>query len=151
MKKAICILFFICALIGNQKLCANEIPEDTCTPKPLHIDIKPQIVNKLFDCFVNSNFYGLAIYCTSSVDFVFQKDSTLLRESVTEYKAMENLTNLFSSASYNRFKIMSGKNIYEEDVFICRVFFSDINDDVYVDVYFVLDKRNAIKTIAIIF
>jgi hypothetical protein len=147
MRKMAFILFFLLALTGGEKVCAN-ILKDTVTPKITRVNLKAEIIQNLFGCFVDGKFFSLVIFCNEYVDYGYQeKDSTMVKSVVTDYKAMDNLENTLRGVNYPRFKIMSGENVYLETVLVVRIYFSALTDDSYADIYFILDHNSAIKSI----
>ena len=147
MKKYIFILSFFVLFFNITKIYSET--KDTCKEKIIiNTDLKSQVIKKLFDCFVESKFKSLVIFMNNSVEFGYRKDSSFAKEIVTDFKIVDILDDFLKHLPYTRFKIMSGKNIYSEDVFIVRLFASD-NDDTFMDIFFILDKHSSIKTIAI--
>lgn len=156
MKLWTLILLFFSLSCKSQAEAHIKEPYDTTKFVLNKIDIKPAIVHELFNCFVNNKFKPLTMYCRGSMEFQIKQTEKLTGKSiytteiVTEYGATQKLNDIFQSISYARFKILSGKNNLSEVVLVVKVFLYEDKDDPVIDVYFVLDSHDAIKTIAIL-
>lgn len=144
MKYLFSILLFFLISFGNLK---GNVKDTTKLKTELKVDVKKEIINKIFYCFTDKEFFGAVIFCSSQMDFIIKRDSDFIVDSGTEYKALSNLTNFFKPIEYTRFKILSGKNNLEEDVIFVQVYLLEHTDEYKIDVFFVLNCRNEIKTI----
>jgi len=144
MKYLFSILLFFMISFGTLK---GNVKDTTKIKTELKIDAKKEVINKLFNCFVEKEFFSAAIFCSSHMEFVTKKDTNFVIDSGTEYKALDNLTNIFRHIEYTRFKILSGKNKLDEDIIFVKIFLFEHTDEYEIDIFFVLNCRNEIKTI----
>lgn len=128
-------------------------PDDTTKLKlEIHkYSHRKDMINKMFNAFIYSKFDSLVIYCNGYVDFfIIQNEFNVEQKNLTEYGAISALNDIFRGVSFEKFKILSGKNTNNEDVLFVQIFFFDRleeNKTPDINVYFVLDSKEFIKSI----
>lgn len=128
----------------------GNVKDTTKMKTDLQVDVKKEIINKLFNCFAEKEFFSLVIFCNSDIDYVTKKDSNFVVDSGTDYNALNNLTIFFHPIEYSRFKILSAKNNLGEDVIMVQVFLLENSDEYKIDLFFILNCRTEIKTIYVL-
>lgn len=130
-------------------------PEDTTKLKlEIHkYSHKKDMVNKMFNSFIYLKFDSLVMYCNGYVDFfIVQNEFKIDYKNLTEYGAISELGDIFRGVSFEKFKILSGKDTNNEDVLFVQIFFIDKleeNKIPDITVYFILDSKEFIKSIII--
>lgn len=145
MLKYLYILLFILGL--NINCVAHR--DDTTKIKIEHFDIKPTIINTVFNSLIENNFNKLLPFCNSYVEVIFLQKNGPLKETGTDCKAIQTLNHFILKIDYVKFKTMSGKNINGEDIIINELFMFEDDENYVVNIAFILDRNSSITKIII--
>lgn len=143
MKKFILLLFLLISLISNAEIC------DT-TRQLIKIDTKTEVINCLFKCFANTNFDSLVIFCDQDIDLYIEKHDKAFHLKETDCILLSDLTIISKNTEYNKFHILSGKDINGQTIILVKLFSSETDEKSYMSVYFYLGINNSIVKVLII-
>jgi hypothetical protein len=144
MKK----LIFLFILIFSFNLKA-EI-KDT-TKQSIKLDSKTEIINNLFKCFANTKFDSLIIFCEEDIDFYVEKsDGKIYHMRETDCAFLCDLNVIFKNTEYNKFHILSGKDINGQEVLLVTLFASESDQKAYLNIYFYLSTKQSITKVIIL-
>lgn len=138
-------LFMLCF-----NLLKSEIKDTSKITSIQTISVKQQIIDKLFNAFAYQKFDSLIIFCNNDIDlFVVQNDTKANHRLVTDYGLISDLNAMFKGVNYETFKILSGITIKNNYVILVRIFFFEGYEIPDINVCFVLDNKESIKSVII--
>lgn len=150
--KVTIMLFMI--LFSHNLVAITNTDKDTTNSSFKHVDLRHDFVRVLMTSFSNKNFDSLIIFLDSRVEFYYvYKDEQYVSKIMTDYAALQELSDFLKTIRYGKFKIVAGLNGDNQDVIQAHLFFADsayselTTPDMIVS--FVLNEKQSITDIAV--